>query len=385
MKSLRTFMVSLAVLPVAAFAALEGMREPSEGAASAAIAMERGDPAEAERLLAPALAPAPLDSYSLATLGRLRELQGRTEDAERIAQAGASLGPRGIHMQFWLLARAADRGDPEAVLLLADALLRQGQDTAELTDYLRSLSIDPAARQALAARLALRPGWRRAYMESLQPLPPDQAEAHGLLLADLQRTDAPPTEEESGAYVGHLMLAGRHDAARSARLALARGGPPPLLEDERFERLIAAGSKAGGSPFRWRVRQLPGGHVRLQRAEGDAPAAVRVKAVGSVAGPMLQQTLLLAPGRYSLFVEADEGKGSGGKDFDWTVTCANGPRSLSGEGDVRRPLGDGWVEIARSFAVPAADCPEQRVTLRASKQSPGETVLLFRRVSLRPL
>jgi tetratricopeptide (TPR) repeat protein len=219
----------------------------------AITAMERGEWAQAEALLAQAVKTCPVDSdarrhyaealwhrgaqaESLAQLAEAMRLA--PEDAEHVVRMGQFQLAQGDYRAALAAADQALSLDVRlapAWAVRAEALRRQGRSQAALADCHRALSLDPENRELLLLSAEI-------YRELGQP---QRALAN---LQSLLESYSPGDEPAQPLYLAGLAYAalGRFDdAAESLQAARQRGGPDPEVLYQ-----LATAQLRGGHPDR---------------------------------------------------------------------------------------------------------------------------------------
>jgi hypothetical protein len=141
------------------------------------------------------------EPFDIAALNLLYASEVRDgADAERRADLAAVLGDfgwRNSAAQQNLMLEAAQRGDVEAALMRADALLRRDRLPEVLLPAMRRMEVDDRAAAALTQRLSAKPAWRTAYFGDASHLSDEAARAarQRLLERMIARGDCPSSIE----------------------------------------------------------------------------------------------------------------------------------------------------------------------------------------------
>lgn len=183
-----------------------------------------------------ALIRTPLDDRALEALVRADDAAHRWDEENRLISLANRLTPRNLPIRFMHLASAAANGALADAVRDADLLLRQRAYEAPVFTFLANAIALPDGREAIAARLALRPPWREELLiRRLASAPVDHADAVALLVA-LKATAAPPTTAEVEALAAPLVAAPDVEAAWNLRATFAPATSGTLLIDHDFSR-----------------------------------------------------------------------------------------------------------------------------------------------------
>lgn len=329
----------------------------------------QGEGAAAEELAAAALRRSPLDPRAMSVLALAWEGGGRIEAAAELMMLAGESGWRSPLAQLWLL-ETAIAGNAHAVAAQrGDALLRQALFQEQVLQAVRRLVESAEGRDALAARLADAPPWRRSFLTGIEALSVEDLRNQQALLFALQEHGAAPDASEIGALVSRLAALEQYGTARWTWWSLSgEHAAESLLSDGGFERLDARRSgTAPASPFEWRTPSVLGATARADQPPiALAGPALHVRAEGSAAGTLLEQTLVLPSGRYRFSVAVLDGSDSERDALRWRMACVNGEEVEMRSGDAARQ--QGWMRFHATFSVPMG-CDVQRLGLRALGRS----------------
>lgn len=356
-----------------------GRRFPLLAQAAAERATARLSEAEfsqAEVLALRSIAMSPLNSEAATVLALVRAEQGRAEEAEELMAIAAAMSWANETAQLSVLAKDDAAKDFERAVLRTDALLRQRFRREEMFVYLRELSLEDRALKPITAHLAMRPRWRRDFLEGLSALTPGTEAAHQRVLMMLQRTNAPPDEAEINAFLSRLVAEKRFAAARSAWARLGgRASEGAILNDRNFRRL---NSKA--SPFEWTVNPKLSSAVRLA---SDGALGLHIEAEGRPAEILIEQLVSVRPGPYAIVTDAREGAAGSLESLRWQVSCAGGEAEVETSSPRRGAASTGSIRFEQVVIVP--DCPAQRLALRLDHDRFGRFDVWLEQVAMRPL
>lgn len=321
-----------------------------------------GDAAAAVDAALQALAIRPIDPVAVRTLGLARIAQHRQAPGQALLETGARLGWRDGPNQLWLIQRAAEAGAPDVAVQRIDALLRQGKLAPELFPFLRTLALAPQSQPEVVRQLGQYPSWRQGFFNDLSTVTATYPGQVVALLDALRRAGTGATPGETALARWQLQVAGDAGALRAVWNASDVGH---LLGDGGFDSPSGlVGPQA--PPYVWQAPALPGTSVVI--AMPDAPLAgqaATITADGAVAGPVLQQTLALAPGFYRLSSNVLLSQDADRDVVNWSVRC----------GERVFPVAVAWSQAAGSWSAARGsfriepDCPLQTLVFGLLKSS----------------
>lgn len=326
-------------------------------AAEAELGADRTD--NALWLARRALQAAPFTVAALRVAGLALARQEATDQADDVLTLAGNWSLRDDRAHGWLVERRLQQGDYGSAFAHADALVRRREalrpPVFEL--FTAAAAADGQARAALAARLGLRPAWRRAYLAHLNASPEGLGLSAGLAVA---LKDAPGRydDREMGAVHARLAAAGQYDVIRQVRSAMAGGDAPPFLVDGDFARA------EGRGPFEWTLHRRPGVTAAIAAGPGEGGPALHVIHDTYSAGVVASQTLLLPPGRYRLTGRVQSTEGDPGR-LSWRVQCATGAVAgpVLGQVALGEAVRGRWTAFELALTAPAQGCPAQWLTL----------------------
>jgi hypothetical protein len=284
-------------------------------------ALDEGDQARADRLIAMAHRRNPRSRYTLTLLLEQHLRQGRVDELAGVLAVLTRLQSEAGEVLMALLARmATEPQTSEAVrqVIQSDSALRVG-----VLEQLARQGADPDKILELAGADP-RPGpdgetprWQRLMLDGLV--------ARG---------------EVGSAYEAWTRLAGTQARAE-----------PGLVYDRDFTAL------PGPPPFNWNFEQTSDGFAEISRSSPGLFAEYYARKPVSLGGQLLR----LAPGRYSLGFQAEgEAEGEDGR-LSWAISCHPSGRPI---GEIAITGVDYTAKkISGSFTVPAAGCPAQWLRL----------------------
>jgi hypothetical protein len=325
----------------------------------------------AARLSLAALARSPLTVRALGARAMALAGEGRSVQADALMRFAGTRSWRDNVVQAWLLRDGLERRDYGEAFVHADALARRHEALRPVIFELFALAAaDSEAADALAARLALRPNWREAFLDALARSRQRDA-AVGGLFQRVDRGPAPLSMTELGDYPGRLARAGRYRDAFQA-LASYRGGRE--MAQTPFDGDFT--DRQGVAPFVWdRVGKVG---VTLDFAPApDRPGgdALRVDYDGFSSTDLLRQAMALEPGDYRLTGEIYEEAGDA-RQLGWEVRCIADGRKLAAI-----PASPGgpaaWRPFGVTFTTPDAQCDGVWLVLTGAPGERRSTIVVW--------
>lgn len=341
-----------------ALARLSELRFESGGAVS---------PGETPEALARrALAAGPLQVSAIRVLAWAAERDGDDRRALALMTIAGARSQRDAASHFWLFRNRLRAGDFAAAYAHGDALMHNpAARRRAAAEMALSVGSDAGAQRAMVNRLAYNPAWRINLIEQLATIQDPQLLLSMLL--DLKERGSTVTEAESAVVAQRLLSEGEAQQAYLAWvLLLPESGYADLGEvyDGGFEGL------PGKGPFAWDFDRK--GFAQTMQAPYRDGRALSVSHTDSARAVHAWQTLVLAPGRYQLSVDAFmENAGHGGRLW-WRIGCARGSRELATL-DAPAKLG-AWQTVSTAFVVPDTDCAAQTLELYGSTEVTGDLI-----------
>lgn len=310
----------------------------------------RADFPRAKRLARLGLRQDPMAVGALVTLGLISDATGDSAAARTSFAYTAQLTRRDITTQLWMIENAVHRGDVTGALRHYDTALRTTPKLGNLLfPVLASAIDDPDIRQQVVRILATKPLWTDSFLGFVSDVGRNPQTTAALFL-DVRRAGIAVPAAVRAKVIDSLAAANRIDDAWAYYASTHPGADRRRSRDPDFAAVAAAPTR-----FDWSTVDGEGANVAL------APGAFDFSVPAGVGGRLLQQTLLLTPGRYRL-----SGRGSGIDQSEnarpyWSLSCGNG-----GElGRVPMPNSSQFQgRFTGSFAVPQ-NCPVQTLVLVA--------------------
>jgi hypothetical protein len=266
-----------------------------------------------------------------------------------------------VRMQLMIYYTKAERF-PEALDEVDVILRRSGELRPALLPELTKLIADPRGRAALATILAREPDWRSEFFAAANARKVATSDARDLYeriralkpRGDLgiERQLILQTQASSGDYAGarQTWLAALPEGERAASRYMSDG---------------AFRGVAAPKPFGWAFTATDAG--RAEPAKDGQRTYLDVAYFGGQAMNLAEQSLALAPGRYTLRLNARSPGGLASAQLYWRLSCQPGGTRIGllnlaqAGADERR--------FSAAFTVPASGCPGQSLALVAE---PGD-------------
>jgi hypothetical protein len=342
----------------------------------------RASDADLKSWLETALARDPLNTRALSLLARLA---ADTNEARATALMQLTVARSRHESQAiqWLLARAYEAKDDPAIVANADLLLRTRPVAREaLVPYLTAVAERESGRPELIKLLAEKPVWRKDFFRYL-PNSITNSNTPLRLFLDLKETANPPISQEIRPYLDFLLQRKFHELAYFTWLQFLT---PEQMSEAGFLYNGSFESEPSGMPFDWDIAS--GSNVMVEiRPRPDSPEkrALFIEfAQGRVQFQPIGQTVLLAPGRYTLRGQY-RGDINGRRGLVWRATCAGGDGERFGESAMIVGSAPSWREFQFSFEVPdravpskpseGNPCRAQRLRLEHATRSASEDLL----------
>lgn len=346
-------------------------------ARAAEVELVDGEAEDARALAAEALTRAPFNVRALRVFGLTEAAAGRLDRADQILTLAGNWSLRDDPAHAWLVENRLRRGDYGSAFAHADTLARRRADLRPQLFQLYTIAAlqDPRALPHLTTRLALGPPWRTAFFEYLIERE-DADPVIAALAVGLQQTEKPLRDDELQRFYLTWLGEGRLSAILFVRDRLNRPNRAAGLVDGDFD------GDDMIEPFAWRIASAARFSIQVipdDLRSGDN--ALRVEYRGRATEPMVQQLLVLLPGRYRLGIETRFESGADDSGMSWVITCPGGePRLL----DLAPPVdARAWTATSGEFVVPSSGCPAQHLMLlpRPSLED-GDVIAWYDRLSI---
>ena len=277
----------------------------------------------------------------------------KTELADRLLREARRRNPRSRMTLLLLLDRQLRKGEVEEAVITMNVLGRLiPQAESVLTGQLAQFAKAPASRPAIKRVLAQAPDVRAGLLEHLASNGGDPD-----LILEIAGPGAAPSKgappDWQRKLVSSLVERGNVEQAfalwkRFSGIASTEG----YIYDPGFKGL------PGFPPFNWHFPESTGGV-----AEASPGIGLQVQYYGRDQAQLVEQTLLLPPGRYRLSMNVAGNVSPEGGTVSFNITCTNPGSTL-----LVLPLttqGQGQKTASGEFSVPAG-CRSQKLALVGS-------------------
>lgn len=337
---------------------------------AAAAAYRADDLTLAEARARQSLALRPLDGRAYRILARIALARDNQTAGEALTRLAVQYSPRDTGARELAARQAVEHGDVATAIGHYDHWLRvYPEDGEDVFPELLTLSATPAGRDALVARLALRPEWRtpllRYYAQKAAAASDLPALFHALA------SHGGLDHEEMQLYLARFISDKQWAAGRDAWLAelpANRRQRQDIPVDGDFD-----GEAPSGSPFEWQFARNGAVDVGVVTREDNTGAALRAAFIGQrSSGPIAQQLLLLEPGSYTLQWESRLESLDTPRGLKWLLTCVDGQ---GGNLLLNEPLkgSSPWQAHRVDFDVPQS-CSAQWLRLDFDARIAAETL-----------
>jgi len=267
------------------------------------------------------LARAPMTVGAFRDLAQLTELNPSSGDANALMAMSNRLTRRDDQTERWIFFHRLASADYPEAMLQADLLARRNHDIDEWALFLPQLTPAlrrAAARQALVARLALRPDWRQSFMSDLVNTDPDPAVVEDIFLR-LRTLNSGPDADEISLLGNHMLADGRFVEARVVwgRLVGHGAAGANLIYDGNFE------GWSGPPPFNWRLQDKGGVYAEFSTAPDGGGKALRTEAPSDDSELLAEQQVVAPAGHYRFSGRVMVERVAQGGAFQWAVWCGS--------------------------------------------------------------
>jgi hypothetical protein len=235
----------------------------------------------------------PLSSRTVSLLGRSQLAAGQLAEARKTFEVAGKLGWRDELTQIYWLDQAMQSNDLRSASERLDALLRQNPGNEDRDRFLAHVSEGPDGRAMIAERLKKQPVWAASYVTTVRDLSPDELRQRVdvVLRAGRGLWDCQQTSVFVQGLIGANLL---NEAQAVWRMNCAPSNS--LVYDGGFDQIDPTEAGAG---FEWQLSNR--GDVSITASKGsDGNQRLDLAVQGVVSVPIIQQLLLLDPGRYRI-------------------------------------------------------------------------------------
>lgn len=300
----------------------------------AILAFVRQGPERAIGYARRAVASDPISAQAISILGRAQLYSQHTTEAHEAFRVSGQLGWRDGMTQIYWLDQALQDEDYKVAAERLDALLRQAPTDENRDRLLAAVAATEAGRSALAERLKLAPVWARTMITTVGDLPADQV----LQRTDLMRRtgkgvwDCPTSEFITQRLINLGMIA---EAQSVWQLNCETSGA--LLYDGGFDHIDPLQKSTA---FDWQLSNRGDAEITI---DGDLARNLALEVTGTVSLQIVQQIVVLKPGRYQLTWRTPNSSPAQGRALQVSLACnADFSKALAGEPVVGKP--DTWQQ-----------------------------------------
>jgi hypothetical protein len=310
--------------------------------------------ARAQTLAEGALQRELINGRAAAALASIAALRGDERVAERLFRFSETITRRDLFTQLWLLEAEVGRGDVERALVHYDRAMSVSISSWRLLlPTLANASAERRIAQAVAARLARRPNWWRAFADQFISTNPSPATAFPVVLSALRLN---PDDETDRHFLvratSRLTEIRAYDQAWSLYAAATKqpASTRAMLRNGDFNVSTAV------PPFDWQLLDSGGLAAIIQPREDGSPGnALYLSAQAGQSGEVARQLLLLRPGVYVLSGLAG-GSGADSESPSLRIACAADKTAIT-----QSPLPTDTAQgrsFSLTFSIPS-NCPAQ--------------------------
>ena len=308
-----------------------------------------------------ALRAEPLDPSGLTNLALLHASIGDHLASDRFFELAAARSVRNFLAQSNVITRLVDRGQIAQALVQIDGVLRaQGSANSQVFLSLLVLAQRKDGLVQLVTLLASGPPWRQKFL-SFASGDHSHSEVLYTVFAEMRARRVAIADGEIRAYLSGLIDQKKIDKAYFVWLDL-------LYEKQlRLVKLLYDGdfsSQFQGLFFDWNVKNVQGVRVaQVVRAGSMVDHSLMLDfAAAKPSSNLIEQTVLLQPGNYSLQGEVNAKNFVSEDELQWQMRCIEKTVPL---GLLPHRAGSaGWARVEANFTVPPEDCNYQKLVLR---------------------
>jgi len=331
------------------------------------ISHTKTDPARARAYLSSAIRNNPADGRAYAALARIKEAEGKLDEAGQAMQAAAQMAPRRVDVQLEVARFWFRQGDiARAMQHLDVALTFGGSLRSDLFPDLLKLAEDPATREAAFAQLLKQPV---AWFPQFFSYATANATSVDTLRALFQMQAGGPNAITTDGLKSHLQRLQRENMWIESYLV--------WLNSLRKDRLNAIGNLFNGG-FEEEISNLGFDWIVTPASQVVVDTATTYGTTGHKAlrivfrGPRIQfqhvhQYLMLDPGTYSLHGRVRSDNLESPEGVHWSIYCIGTAKALAHS--ERFNGTDHWQHFATQFQIPPQDCAVQMLRLELAGRS----------------
>lgn len=331
------------------------------------LSQTKADPARAIDYLLSAIRSNPTDGPTYALISRLKEEDGKLDEASQAMQAAAQMAPRRVDVQLEVARFWFRRGDIARAMKHLDVALTFGDFLRkDLFPDLLKLAEDPATRETAFAQLLKRPvTWFPQFFSYATA----NATSVETLRALFQMQAGGPNAITTDGLRSHLQRLQRENLWVESYLV--------WLNSLRKDRLNAIGNLFNGG-FEEEITNLGFDWIVTPASQVVVDTATTYGTTGHKAlrvvfrGPRIQfqhvhQYLMLDPGTYSLHGRVRLDSLESPEGVQWSVYCVGTTEALAHS--ERFNGTDHWQHFATQFQIPPRGCAVQMLRLELAGRS----------------
>lgn len=331
------------------------------------LGQAKADPARAMAYLSSAIRNNPTDGPAYAALARLKEDDGKFDEAGEAMEAAALMAPRRVDVQLEVARFWFRQGDiTRAMQHLDVALTFGGSLRNDLFPDLLKLAEDPGTREAAFAELLTQPV---AWFPQFFSYATANATSVETLRALFQLQTGGPNAITTDGLRSHLRRLQRENLWVESYFV--------WLNSLRKDRLNAIGNLFNGG-FEEEISNLGFDWIVTPASQVVVDTATTYGTTGHKAlrvvfrGPRIQfqhvhQYLMLDPGTYSLRGRARSDNLESPEGVQWSIYCAGTAAALAHS--ERFNGTDHWQHFATQFQIPPQGCMVQMLRLELAGRS----------------
>lgn len=281
-------------------------------------AIAAGDTAKALAVGKVAVLAAPIEPNNTALLGSALKAAKQADAAERTFRVAGKLGWRVPSTQAYWQMRALVVSDFATAALRTDALLRQQPSLLAERSLLDPLERNTNGREALVARMQLRPDWLTDYARNVADIPEDSLLQRAVTLDLAAQRGVKVGCDNIGPVVTRLVgmnIVGIAEQLWRGHCALPRSG---VLFDGALSTLQL---DQPPSPFAWSLVGYSDVSVGLASASDGNGQQVQFESTASFPRRVLTQLVVVPAGHYRLSWAAGRSDGQPASGLRISVTC----------------------------------------------------------------
>lgn len=286
---------------------------------AAEAALTAGDFERASALAGQSLSMAPFNARALRVRGLAEARADNLYLADQLLTLAGNWSLRDDPAHSWLIQHRLRRGDYASSFAHADTLARRRGDLHPQLFNLFTVAAlaDPRALQALIRTLATDSPWRLPYIDYLISRPDTDALILALGLA-LNNSSHPLTDYENGQIYRSWVAERRFNAVR-ALAASRKGATTDTVANGDFSAPLSPDLL----PLGWNLGIGPGMMVQIVPGGEPGGQALNVHYSGYAAANLVEQLILLEPGRYVLSAAQTLDGPAEETHLRWTIRCAD--------------------------------------------------------------